>query len=427
MSFINIISIQTEDKTSKIIFEASEDLEKYFNKKNFDITYSINIEKVPNSVLVIPFVCNVLPIIWLSDAELNIPELDKDFFESIETFKQGYVDMSPMLSFKGKVNVAKTIDNSFEPDNCVAAFFSGGVDAFDTLITHIAEKPILITLWGADIKLSDTKGWETVENHLNTTADTFGLKAISIKTNFREFISDSVGDLITKSPDSYYHGYQHGIGIISHAAPVAYLHKLKTTYIASSYTYGVKAICASDPTIDNHIKLCSCSIFHDRYESNRQEKIQNIVNWAKTHKTYPFLRVCWVVDGGYNCGKCEKCIRTKYGIMAEGESPDEYGIPSFTEDHFSEHNFMKRAIRYMLPQNRYSWKLIQNRFHETQAYRDLPRVAWIYNFDTNTKVSLLNRIEDIVKLNIYRIHRVIKSPSLILRKLGFERKHTINN
>ena len=74
--------------------------------------------------------------------------------------------------------------------------------------------------------------------------------------------------------DDWWHGFQHGIGLIGHAAPLAYLFNIDNLYIASSYTIKDKGkvTCASDPTIDNYVKFSDCHVIHDGYEYGRQEK-----------------------------------------------------------------------------------------------------------------------------------------------------------
>ena len=43
-----------------------------------------------------------------------------------------------------------------------------------------------------------------------------------------------------------------------HAAPLAFNLKLKTVYIASSYTKDDDVTCASSPTIDNNVEYGCC-------------------------------------------------------------------------------------------------------------------------------------------------------------------------
>lgn len=78
---------------------------------------------------------------------------------------------------------------------------------------------------------------------------------------------------------SWWHEFQHGMGLITLMAPVAYKEKVRRLYIASSYTADVKnLICTSGPSIDNFVQFSGCEVVHDGFESNRQEKVRYIVN-----------------------------------------------------------------------------------------------------------------------------------------------------
>lgn len=82
------------------------------------ITYTVNesdlnLENVPISILVIPLICNILPIIWITDGILYIDEIDEDFFKSINEFKKGYIEMYPQVDFRGDIKVRKII--KYEP------------------------------------------------------------------------------------------------------------------------------------------------------------------------------------------------------------------------------------------------------------------------------------------------------------------------
>jgi hypothetical protein len=126
-------------ENNKIVyqFDCSEDLRNYFCfDEEFFIEYSnTNIGMVPDSILAVPFLCNVLPIVWILDITICIDEIDRAFYESIPMFKNGYVNMYSFLDFKGKIVVDKIIDNdNSEADGQNLMFFSGGVDSFNTLI-----------------------------------------------------------------------------------------------------------------------------------------------------------------------------------------------------------------------------------------------------------------------------------------------------
>lgn len=397
MKRIKVTAIETRGQKLKISYQISTKLEKYFSElRAFEAEYSENISDVPPGVLVIPFVCNVLPIVWLTDAILELPVLDREFYEAIPNVQEGYRNMSPMLSFKGDVKVRNLVNNSYKTTEKVAALFSGGVDAFATLVAHAEEKPQLITLWGADVKLTDNEGWERVRQHALETARQYSLPApLFVRTNFRSIIKEGpLSALVAASGDGWWHGYQHGIGILGHAAPAAYLHQWKTIYIASSFTPDNKAICASDPTIDNKLHLISTRVWHDQYEFHRQQKVGHIVAHCRTIGTSPMLRVCWLTTGGTNCCGCEKCQRTIFALLAEGENPSDYGFPNWRKGIEGTKSWSPRYCRHT-PRHRKVYAQIQERFHQTQAYKDDPAVNWFYKVNFYQTPTWTDRLHDL--------------------------------
>ena len=301
----------------------------YQDINNFFTEYSIDISNVPESIAVIPFLANILPMAWVFDAEIYLPSIDRDFYESIPEFKKGYQDMYPMVDFGGSIIADKVVSNTIEGQKGSAAFFSGGVDAFSTLTCHIDEKPTLITVWGADVKLDDVSGWNKVESHISETSKEFEIDYVTVKSSFREYFDEwKMSQKVEQSGDGWWHGFQHGVGIISHAAPVMYVLRKKNVYFASSFTIADKGkvTCASDPTIDNYIHFCGSNVIHDGYEFTRQDKVHNITQFAEKSEKKIALRVCWESTGGSNCCDCEKCWRTILAVYAEGFNPKDFGF-----------------------------------------------------------------------------------------------------
>ena len=405
MNKCTVNNILVEGHHIKYDYTIEGEWKKYFKADSWGLEYSIDISRVPISIAAIPLLSSILPIAWISDAQIIIEELDKAFFDSIDDFKQGYIDMYPTMEFKGKVIAKKLVDNCVQGENGCIELFSGGVDAFNTLVQHISEKPTLLTLWGSDVGLSDIEGWKKVENHLDSTAKQFGLDRVWVKTEFKKFIEEGLlSAAVKKSGDGWWHGFHHGIGIISHSATIAYILGKNTVYIASSFTAKDKGkvTCASDPSIDNYFKFCNANVVHDGYEFDRQGKIHNIVTYAKEKKISIPLRVCWESAGGTNCCKCEKCWRTILGIYAEGENPQNYG---FAYENFSELCRLIYSKRELLAFHRESrYVPIQNRLREVYSENDIePELKWFYSIDLD---SLQPRY--VVKTFIFKVKRKIK-------------------
>jgi hypothetical protein len=278
--FIEVKKVIQKKNRVEIVYDKSDDLSEYFNEVDFFYEYNEDIEEVPEAIAVIPFVTNVLPIIWLFDAELRVPELDKTFYESIPKFKEGYVNMYPEADFKGNVIVSRLVDCSYRCSERVTAFYSGGLDAVHTLMRHLSEKPDLITIYGSDLNLGDEEGWKRVQDTVSEAGKKYGLKNVYIKSSFASFIKERALSyrFMEVIHGFWYHQIQHGIGMLGLVAPYAYKYRIKTHYIASSYDSATKKIeCASDPSIDNELRFGSCSIIHDAFGFSRQSKIADVI------------------------------------------------------------------------------------------------------------------------------------------------------
>lgn len=403
--------IVKEVKVNKNVIEFEYEIignwKKYFDtKKKFKIEYTIEVSQVPKSICVIPLITDILPISWIFDAEIILDEIDKNFYESISEFKKGFINMYPNIRLEGKVTVNQLIDNSYENSERVGQFFSGGVDAFSTLITHIEEKPILINIQGSDIDVNDQQTIDYVRKDLCHTAEQFRLDIIFIKSTFKNVIRHRIINsyIKPKTGDNYWHGFQHGIAIIGHAAPIAYIYQLKMIYIASSFTKEDYATCASDPTIDNFVKLSNTSIFHDGYNYNRGDKIRNIIQFCNRENEKIKLRVCFDENNPNNCCNCEKCYRTICEIIVNGYDPHKLG--------FDYKESLLKAIKEdfqnkIVLSHTKNWERIRNTLKEREQILEKDdSLKWIldYPFQTNyTFIKFVNKIYSAIKKRIKRL------------------------
>lgn len=344
------------------------------------IKYDTDISGVPLSVLAVSFVCNVLPAVWLCDAVLEVESLDSDFLDHVEEIKKGFEKMYPMLSFKGSIKTAKEKNEPLKRDGGSACFFSGGVDAHTSFFKHIDEKPALVTIWGSDIKLSDTEGWDSVWSYTSEFAKTYGVDCFSVKSDFRSVLLEGrLDEVVAASKDRWWHGFQNSIAIISHAAALAYIHGWKVLYLASSFSEDIEGefTGSSVPSIDDNVCFCDCKTCHDGYELNRQQKLEYLVQTQKKMQ----LRVCWESSGGKNCSSCEKCYRTVLGLVAEGVDPNDYG---FVWDQASiekcRKDFARRIYIY-----EYDYHPIQNRMIQNSNLIDgIDRYKWFTEMDLSS-------------------------------------------
>ena len=88
-------------------------------------------------------------------------------------------------------------------------------------------------------------------------------------------------------------------------------------YIASSADAEHQALQGSHAAIDHLWSTEALSFVHDGSEASRINKI----DWqiAQSKLALKHLRVCYMNEkGAYNCGKCEKCLRTMVSLYAAG-------------------------------------------------------------------------------------------------------------
>ena len=76
MEIITVENIEIEASKIEVFYEITDGLLQYFDKRQnvFWIEYTENISTIPISIAIVPFVCNVLPIVWLTNSTLILPE-----------------------------------------------------------------------------------------------------------------------------------------------------------------------------------------------------------------------------------------------------------------------------------------------------------------------------------------------------------------
>lgn len=348
-SLISIGHPNYKDGRYEINFSVPNCMRKFFRTTSFWFECP-DAGKVPDSIVAIPIVANLVPFAWIFNCELRVESLDKEFYLALSEIKQGYASMLPNLHFAGRIEINNIVDNNKEHEyGPPLLLFSGGVDAWCTLVRHIDEYPRLVSIWGADIRCDNIAGWEIVDEYSRNVAKSLNVGYSYVKSNFWEMINYRVLDsssIMKKAGYGWWHDVQHGIGLLSLTSPLAYVRKSRIVYIASSNTEKDKGryVCASDPTIDNHFAAFTVRAFHDGYELTRQEKVDAIVQYAKRSLAPVNLRVCFNVQSGKNCCRCEKCGRTILEILAAKGYPSKLGF-EYTRRQF---DLLMNKMHYIL-------------------------------------------------------------------------------
>lgn len=324
---IKLDKILVTDKGRRIdySYSISENSSKFFNAEDsLYVKYRVDISNVPKSILAIPFLANILPISWFGNFDIIIDELDEDFYNAIQILKSEFQKQFSSYNLGGNILVTKKVKNDIDGSK-YAMLFSGGVDAYATYIRNYTKIPDLITIHGADIEIKDTKQWNDFTNFLRAEK--------LLKSNHKEYIETNVRTFYTYHVElllediGWWGKVQHGLSLVGSLAPLSYVQKYKSIFIASSYTDHIEIAWGSTPQIDESITWAGIKVFHDGYELKRQDKVDLITGFSKEKGVNLKLRVCYSeLRNEFNCSNCEKCFRTILGIILNGQDPNNYGF-----------------------------------------------------------------------------------------------------
>ena len=184
-----------------------------------------------------------------------------------------------------------------------AAFFSGGVDSFATLLRHRSELSALILVRGSEIDVSNDALWSLARTGCQQAADELGMELLTVTTNVRGLASRA-GD---------WNLVGHGIGFAS----VGLLLQMafETIYLATSMSGAEIYPWGSHPLLDPLLGTEHTRFVHDGLEFSRYQKLEFI---ADNDVAMRHLRFCNLQTGAYNCGSCEKCLRTAVALHLAG-------------------------------------------------------------------------------------------------------------
>jgi hypothetical protein len=221
----------------------------------------------------------------------------------------------------------------FHPGRGVAAFFTGGVDSFYTALRHRNEIDALVYVCGFDVAISDVELESRVLDGVRAAADELGIELVVVRTDLRAFSNEF-------SKWDHYHGA--ALASVAHLLAASF----EKIYLPATQTYAYLAPLGSHPLVDPLWSTEDLEIVHDGCEASRLEKLELIADeLAAQH----WLRVCWENRGGrYNCGTCEKCLRTMVALDALGMLESFESLPH--------HIGLLDITRVRFPELRYTWE-----------------------------------------------------------------------
>ncbi len=259
------------------------------------------------------------------------PVLQRNLVTVLHWHHEWYGAQSPIIAIEGPVR-AHSLSRCQPPT--AAVFLSGGVDSLYTLTSNRERVPrgnpasidYGIIVNGYDIK--DDGYFDRSEAATTAVASTLGVRAMAVRSSLRAL-----------EPDDDFWSYEfHGLALA--AVGFMFVPAVRFCYISAS-EFALGTPWGTSPEVDAFMSSAEIRMIHEGAELNRLEKLKHLERYQVALDN---VRVCFRPPAqGLNCGKCEKCVRTRIGLLANGATsaafPADEVLPSdiasitFTEDY----------------------------------------------------------------------------------------------
>ena len=433
MNRLTVSKIQVAQNQLRVSFDCKGQIRKFFIKDKFIAEYDTPVEKVPEAILIIPFLATICPIAWANQAEVFVETVDATFLSSLDLVRKTLQKFYPQMKFINKVQVKNIVPSPVESRLKRMLLFSGGIDSLATFIRHQDENPILVSVQEADFASDDkeeqnmgrmTLSMNIASEYLEKFCSMVKSESRIIRSNWI-FVLDSfmLGMYLEELQGDWYARVMHGLAFSGLCAPLAYIKKVDKLYIASSFTAEAQIPWGSHPDIDNNVKWTGTKVEHDGYELSRQDKMFLIADYIKNNQLELQIRSCSPGrDLGKNCSRCEKCSRTILGLELAGIDPNKHGF-SVDAETFSDIkiNIANRTWRFG-DDEVYMWTDLQK--HASNA-KEMPHheakvlIDWLSNINVESlraKPIRSRRVNPFFKMLPYPLFKLTKKLYLKLNE-----------
>lgn len=293
------ITLTSSGEGNKIIY-----LYRDWSGRKKQLWFLVNLKKDQINLSANSFILGLLLIAMKRQVDIDCGKflVTKGLSNNLDSIQDKFIHLFPELKLQKIKIISNVAVKPYLKSEDVAAFFTLGVDSFYTL-TNTKDVNYLIYVLGFDVKTNDDSLKSQILPKLVEITSHNNLNLSIVSTNLRE---------ITELEFNW--GYMFGLalGCISNL-----FINFKKIYISSSLDAKNQVADGSYLGLDNLYSSEIVKIENFGDDKNRMEKMEFIFSKNKDAKKY--LRVCWKnVNNTYNCGICEKCVRTKMELDAVG-------------------------------------------------------------------------------------------------------------
>jgi hypothetical protein len=325
---------QLEGRTLTTRIRMTQDLRQFFFTASLNIWYEDDIH-ADEGLLCIPGLALLLPLAWLTGADIKVPSLDRSFAHSAANIQSEFQRIYPKMPFGTRLMVDDVVDSAPNPAG-KAMLFSGGLDATYTFYEKRFEKPRLIQIFGTEFPLSDTRYQALIRRETTDFAQRNQVEVSFIRTDFfylldPRAVTHRFFPLRERLNGDLWKGLGYPLGFLGISAPLSagrFQHLSLAAWANQEHARRMRENPdASSPTVDEKIAWSNLRVEHHGC-LHRHEKVRQMAEWLPGQR----LRVCWMADdaqeteGAMNCSQCEKCVRTLMALVLNNVDPAECGF-----------------------------------------------------------------------------------------------------
>jgi biotin carboxylase len=359
LSFSNLMLIESVQINRNIIdIVVNKEFKKQYLNDDFFAEYpdEVNLESLDYSIVTIPFIMQVISIIWISGKMYYIDSMDETLYYSLKRIRKIIKLLYLNTSWKGKLIPKRLVKNTLplsEDTNKIAITFTSGLDSVCTSMRHRDKEQLLIHI----DRTGNTR-------QVCKFAQQFGHELIFMRSNFIHILNYSVLNKLSPEIDFWWTGAIEGLGYAGMVSPILITKGYSVLLLPASNSWDCPFVHFANPIIDNNICFANVKIQHDSFDLSRVQKQEYLANLCAQEKIAPpELLVC----STKNCCRCEKCLRTINGFLALGEPYQDYGFDISEEKVIP---LLKELLRGQLQRRFLIWHnlCIQQKVKERQQH-----------------------------------------------------------
>lgn len=321
---------------NSITVQAHPQFKATYLSEDFYVTYpdpSINLQEMNYSIVSLPFILNVISIVWLSGDTYYVDEMDRQLYDSLKTIRAVFQQLYPRTQWNGRLEAHTLVDNQLNldkpADTHVALLFSHGLDSICSSLVHADKKQLLLTAYGHfDTPLHQTAMWQKMKEKVINFAGDYGHTYRFFESNYHNFLNKALLDHVCPEIWNWRLQAVEGLGWAGLVAPILLHTGYARLLVASSFSWEMPYAYAATPLIDDNLQFAGISVQHDGFDLDRAQKCIYIANRCKELGiTKLDIRVCGKDAACKNCCKCGKCLRTIIGFLLASESLEDFGFP----------------------------------------------------------------------------------------------------